>query len=102
MAFRSSEILRQRLEGRSNSFVRKRLLQNQRSHSSYYTRHFIVGISEQSLPASLVVIFFVVILAIIIIIIFILLVTVIIIIIIVAGVCLFAKIVVYKGNILLF
>lgn len=48
MGFRSSEILRQRLGGRSNSSARKRLSQNQRSPWSYYTRHFIVSIAEQS------------------------------------------------------
>lgn len=68
MGFRSREILRQRLGGRSNSFARKRLSQNQRSHWSYYTRHFIVSIAEQSLPPSFVVFIFVVVVAIIIII----------------------------------
>lgn len=35
--------------GRSNSFARKRLSQNQRSHRSCHTRHFIVSVAEQSL-----------------------------------------------------
>lgn len=57
MGFRSSEILRQRLGGRSNSSARKRISQNQRSPWSYYTRHFIVFQHCWTIIAIVVVVF---------------------------------------------